>query len=237
VKAIVKIRTKFNKADEVKFISHLDLMNSLTRTLRRAKIPIKFSQGYNPRPLISFGAALAVGITSSNEYADFEMEEYPVDKFKDDFNDELPTGIEIIQVEEIPVRTKSLMAQINAAKYEIDLKFTEQITEEKLDKFLEDFMSKEKVMVVRKRRNKSDRKFNLRPMVFSLKLVKVIGEQEAVIETVIQTGSSGNLRPQELIRSLQRGIPISSEFNLTDIHRSGLYTRKDKKLFTPFEVI
>ena len=68
-----KLRTRVIKGSEVRFISHLDFMNTLTRALRRANLPIAFSQGYNPRPQISFASALAVSLTSESEYIDFEL--------------------------------------------------------------------------------------------------------------------------------------------------------------------
>jgi len=232
----VKIRAKLAKRDPVKFISHLDLMNTLTRALRRAKIPIGFSQGYNPRPLISFGSALAVGITSSSEYIDFELKEkYRVAKFKQELNLELPIGIKVLEVEEIPQQTKSLMAQINAAEYKIKLQLKEEVKQEEIEKMLQDFMEEEEIIVVRKRRNKSDRKFNLRPMVFKLGLSDV-KDESILIRTLIQTGSSGNLRPEELVKALKERYPISEEFNLTNVHRLGMYVKRKEELLTPFEV-
>ncbi|MBM7623105.1 TIGR03936 family radical SAM-associated protein [Sporohalobacter salinus] len=232
----MKIRAKMAKGDEVKFISHLDLMNTLTRALRRARIPIKFSQGYNPRPAISFGSALAVGIVSQCEYIDFELKtDFSVEKFKKDLNQELPTGIEILKAREIPVNTKSLMAKINAARYRIEMKTENIIDENEAKEMLADFLAKDEIMIVRKRRNKSDREFNLRPMVFELKLLDVM-EKRIVIEALIQTGSSGNLRTEELVRAFQQRYPISNEFELTYVKRLGLYVKQKDKLLTPIEV-
>lgn len=233
----MKVRTRFSKRDEVKFISHLDLMNTLTRALRRARIPIKFSQGYNPRPLISFGSALAVGITSFGEYADFELDpEYSAGEFKRNLNRELPIGVRILQATEISSESKSLMSQINTARYEIDLKFEQRVDQQQVSEILREFLATDTIMIVRKRRNKSDREFDLRPMVYELSCLGIINKQRAVIEALIQTGSSGNLRPGELIRALRQRYPISKEVNLTDVHRSGLYVKEDNKLLTPFEI-
>lgn len=231
----MKIRAKMAKGDEVKFISHLNLMNTLTRALRRAEIPIKFSQGYTPRPAISFGSALAVGIISKSEYIDFELkDDLLVKKFKEDLNDELPAGIEILKAKEIPDDTKSLMAVINAARYEIELKMEDVIDKSEAEEMLADFLNRDEIMIIRKRRNKSDREFNLRPMVFELKLLKVMDEK-VVIEALIQTGSSGNLRTEELVRAFQQRYSVDDDFDLTQVKRLGLYVKRGKKLLTPFE--
>ena len=65
------------------FISHLDMMRTFERAFRRADLPVAFTQGFNPRPKISFTPALSVGITSSSEYMDVEFyEDVSVDKHR-----------------------------------------------------------------------------------------------------------------------------------------------------------
>jgi radical SAM-linked protein len=59
----MKIKAKFTKGPQVKYISHLDLMKTIEKALRRAQLPIAFSQGFNPHPKISLASALAVGVT------------------------------------------------------------------------------------------------------------------------------------------------------------------------------
>ena len=67
----IRYRGAFRKMGAMKYLSHLDLLRTMTRALRRAGISLKYSQGFNPRPLISFSPALAVGIESREEYVDF----------------------------------------------------------------------------------------------------------------------------------------------------------------------
>src|SRR5690242_15350351 len=73
VMTLANIRTKFRRSDEVKFISHLDLMKVFERAIRRARLPIAYSQGFNPHPGMVFGLPLSVGVTSDAEYGDFEI--------------------------------------------------------------------------------------------------------------------------------------------------------------------
>ncbi|MCK8825609.1 TIGR03936 family radical SAM-associated protein [Fuchsiella alkaliacetigena] len=235
----MKIRVKLTKGEQVKFISHLDLLKVLSRAVRRAEIPIEFSQGYNPRPAIAAGPALAVGITSCSEYFDFELAtEYPLAEFKADLGAELPAGIDLIAAQEIEISVKSLMAQINAARYELDLQLEIELKAAEVEEILADFLANSEVIITRKRRNKSDRQLDLRPLVFELQLLETAANSKQVLlEALIQTGSSGNLRPQELVRALQKSYPISEDFSLTDIKRTGLYIKEADKLLTPFEVI
>ncbi|MGM0501037.1 MAG: TIGR03936 family radical SAM-associated protein [Bacillota bacterium] len=231
-----KLRAKALKGAAVRFISHLDFMNTLTRALRRAKLPIAFSQGYNPRPQISFASALAVSLTSDSEYIDFELKKYldPAE-FRIRLNQKLPAGIKIKKVMEVPLKSDSLMSIINAGSYNVDLEFEERLTEKKVEEKINQFLAREKIEIIRKRRNKPDRKLDLKPMIFEIEVIKVQGKN-AVIKMLVQTGSAGNVRPQEVIRALAHQFEVIKLPKMINIHRSGLYIKKGRALFTPFEI-
>ncbi len=230
-----KIRTEVAKGSEVRFISHLDFMNTITRALRRAELPIAFSQGYNPRPQLSFASALAVGLTSNSEYIDFELQEAMMpQKFKNQLNREFPAGIRIKEAQEVPVDSKSLMAVINAGRYFAKLEFTEELSKGELEKIIDDFLGQEELEIKRKRRNKSDRWLDLKPMIFSLTVMGV-QEKEGTINMLVQTGSSGNVRPQEVIRALAQRYEVIKPPKMINIHRAGLYIKDGENLQTPME--
>ena len=67
------IRMQFRKTKEGRFLSHLDLMHTWERVIRRSQLPLAFSQGFNPHPKINFASACAVGTTSDGEYMDMEL--------------------------------------------------------------------------------------------------------------------------------------------------------------------
>jgi len=91
-----KIRIKYRKGEEVKYLSHLDLMRAVHRAVRRAGLPITYSQGFNPHMKISWGKALKVGQASNEEYAEIHLEQLmPPKEIMDRLNATLPSGIEI----------------------------------------------------------------------------------------------------------------------------------------------
>jgi radical SAM-linked protein len=93
-----RIRIKYTKSEEVKFISHRDLMRTFQRAIRRAEIPISYSQGFNPHMKISWGQALKVGKTSSGEYAKLQLESFiRPQELMQKLNKQLPQGIEILE--------------------------------------------------------------------------------------------------------------------------------------------
>ena len=96
------IRTKFNKEEDMIYISHLDLQQLLQRAFRRADIDLVHSQGFNPHPKISYGNALALGTESQGEYVDVEIEEdLSVEEYLNRMNEQLPEGIKFIKAKEI----------------------------------------------------------------------------------------------------------------------------------------
>jgi radical SAM-linked protein len=95
---VKRIEIKYTKGKEVKFISHRNLMHVFMRAIRRADLPMVYSQGFNPHMKISWGNALKVGQSSVGEKAILRLEgEINPKEVKKRLNLELPRGIEIIE--------------------------------------------------------------------------------------------------------------------------------------------
>jgi len=92
-----RIKVQYKKGTEVKFISHRDLMRAFQRAIRRADLPVAYSQGFNPHMKISWGNAIKVGATSDNEFAELQIDGWlkPLELI-DCLNHHLPQGLEII---------------------------------------------------------------------------------------------------------------------------------------------
>lgn len=91
-----KISFSFSKKGAMKYISHLDLMRLLTRALRRAGLPLKISEGFNPHPKLSIKRALKLGVESDNEEAVVVLTEHVEPKqFKERLESQLPSGISV----------------------------------------------------------------------------------------------------------------------------------------------
>lgn len=84
----------------MKYISHLDLMRLFMRALRRAEIPIKMTEGFNPHPKLSIKRALKLGLESEHEEATVVLKEQIIpEEFKEKLQGQLPQGIEIKSVQ------------------------------------------------------------------------------------------------------------------------------------------
>ena len=93
-----RIKIKYTKSNEVKYISHRDLMRLFQRAIRRAEIPIAYSQGFNPHMKISWGNALKVGQSSDHEEAELGIEGWiKPPELMARLNKVLPKGVEILE--------------------------------------------------------------------------------------------------------------------------------------------
>ncbi len=96
-----KLRMRFSKTGRAIWISHLDLMATLQRAFSRAESRLKYSEGFNPRPLISIALPLSVGCASVCELMDFQLaEEVDITELKDKLNAVMPEGIEVLEIYE-----------------------------------------------------------------------------------------------------------------------------------------
>ncbi|MDD5155443.1 MAG: TIGR03936 family radical SAM-associated protein [Candidatus Omnitrophica bacterium] len=91
-----KVHFVFSKKGAMRYISHLDLMRLFSRALRRADLPVKITEGFNPHPKLSIKRALKLGLESESEEASIELKGFisPAD-FKERLQEQLPQGIQI----------------------------------------------------------------------------------------------------------------------------------------------
>jgi len=107
---------------EIKFISHLDIIRLWQRALHRTEIPLAYSEGFNPHPRISLAAPLAIGVTSEAELMDIFCTKWVSPHwFTAAVSQQLPPGIEILQVYPIDLSQPSLQSQVRYAEYKVEV--------------------------------------------------------------------------------------------------------------------
>ena len=116
VPELKKIRVEFSKTGALKYISHLDLNRTVQTSFLRSKLPIWYTQGFNPHPKTVFSPPLSVGVSSECEFMDFKMtEEVPYDEICRKLNESFPDGIRILSAYE----PETKFSDIGWADYEI----------------------------------------------------------------------------------------------------------------------
>lgn len=116
----MKLRIKITKDEEIRFISHLEYVRTIERAIRRAKLPVAYSEGFNPHMKFSLASALGVGVTSRAEFVEIELsEEIDLAATMQRLAANLPTGIRIIEADLADIRADKLMAQAGGADYQV----------------------------------------------------------------------------------------------------------------------
>lgn len=124
---IFKIRCRFSKTGEAKFLGHLELMNGLRRAITRLGVPIRFTEGFHPQMKLSMGHALSLGIESEWEFFDLEFSEaIDLPEFQQKLNSTLPGGVAILSVEKIDSKEPSLYARISSLSFEASFEDQQQ---------------------------------------------------------------------------------------------------------------
>src|SRR5512139_1091093 len=115
-----RLRVRFTRDETLKYIGHLDMARTWQRIVRRANLPLAYSEGFNPQPKMSFAAALPVGCTSDHEELDLVLlPPCAIDEVKVRLDRALPSGMKIISLEEVPLNAPALQMQLLAAEFEI----------------------------------------------------------------------------------------------------------------------
>jgi hypothetical protein len=120
------VRFKFFKKDELKYLSHLDVLALMERALMRTGMPLLYSGGFHPKPKLSFSNPIPLGVQSLAEYCDIELlEEISAEDFSGLLNSKLPNNLKVVEAlsfEKTPEnKIPSLMSAIDIALYEYEL--------------------------------------------------------------------------------------------------------------------
>ncbi len=120
VKNPFRLRLEFSKTDPLGCLSHRELMTAMARAMRRAGLPLEYSEGFHPAPKVSFGPPLGVGVQGTREYLDMTLSQYtPPAAVMGLLNAELPRGMAVTAAAPLPEGAQSLQSFITVYVYEI----------------------------------------------------------------------------------------------------------------------
>ncbi len=219
-----KVAIKLSRGDEVKYISHLDMMRSFEFALRRGEIPISYSEGFNPRPKMSFGSAVGVGVTSDDERIALDLSaDMPADELRDRLNAALPLGIRVNDAVPVQEGVKSPIASLNASRFQVTALVGENCDRKTLDAGVQHVLDSPELKVTKVSEKKGARVVDIRPNLISAAVLSFEGET-AVIEIAVKLGDAGGARPQDFMQALGNRV---SNINVIRIHRSEQFHSAD----------
>lgn len=192
-----KVEIRFEKSEAVRFISHHDLMRAFQRAVRRAALPVRLTEGFNPRPRIVFPAALEVGVASLDEVAELELIEcIPLNQLKERLARTLPPGFSLNSLKDLPLSRR--VRQPETIRYRLHLAEAGI----RLDPAqVEAMKARPEIPFTRTRRGKDGRP---RQIQADLKahLRDAAAEEGGDLEVEVGAGPQGTARPLEFLSVL-----------------------------------
>jgi len=181
-----RIRITFSKGEEIRYLSHLDMMRLWKRSLRRANLPLAYSQGFNPQPKISMAAPLPVGFTGEEEVIDILLER-PVSPLSlaRSLKEQLPLGLALKEVREVYMALPSLQSQVRFAEYIVSP------LEENIQSKIEELLAAEAIP-----RERGGKRYDLRSLIEDLRL------EGSSLWMRLKHDSEGAGRPDEVLAAL-----------------------------------
>lgn len=223
---VQKIRVRYEKLHDMSFLSHLDLVRVFQRALRRARVPLAYSLGFHPRPKISFGMALPIGIESTCEYLDAELSSYREPHgFLSDVNKELPSGLRILSAKNIPLKSSNIFNITEKVIYSVILKMSsskKDLTIDGYNRVIEVFLSNSKILI-EKKRDSDTKRVDIKPLIESMRAIEKNGMID--LELIIKVRESDNVRPDEIIKELSKSEKM--DMNVLSIKKVGISLKEE----------
>ncbi len=218
------VRLNFSKTGRAIYISHLDVNRMMTRAVRRAQLPMWYTEGFNPHPYIAFALPLSLGQSSDCEYMDIRIEgDMTDDEIMSRLNETLPEGLKILSVG-APVHDAK---EIEKAQYFVKIVFADAEAASLFRSKAEELMRSEELMAEKpgkKGHRKIMKQVNLIDMIFDAKLSST--DSIVNLQCVLAAGNTHNLNPTLLVETIENSVSLKH----TQLHivRKKLITKNNE---------
>jgi len=196
----VRIRIRFTKLGKIRFLGHRDLARCWERAIRRAELPVAYSEGFSPRPRLHYGLALPTGAESLAEYMDIDLtsdvELAGIDKL---LSDGLPDGVDIVGLAEVPSNALALQAVVDHCTWQFELTGT---TSAAVADAAAALSQRDDVPLTFERKGKQITE-NVRPALLDISTQQELRD-DAVVLTVDLATQPRSIRPSEFLTCLSQ---------------------------------
>jgi len=221
----VKYRIKFIKTGNVRFIGHLDLMSLFNMAIKRAGVPIAYSEGFNPHQLLSFALPLSLSYHSNGEYLDMALSEpFDCKKLVESLNAAMPDGINITKAARMSNDTKNSACIVSACDYSVVFPSELKISATTADGFIA-----QKEIIITKKTKKSLADVDIAPDILAFNVESLDGHIKK-IHMRISAGPERSIRADSVIKALFAYAPLDyPEHELTYIREEMYSDAKGEK--------
>lgn len=185
------VRIVFSKIGQIKYVSHLDLVRAMTRAVRRAGIPLWYTEGFNRHPYLTFAAPLSLGYEGLRETMDIRMaDDFPFDELVKRLNAVFPEGLTALSAADVVAKAGDLAA----AEYRLTIHLPATV--------IADALSRQELLVEKRTKKKTMKTMNILPY-FKDADVCAVGEGVTAVTVTLPSGSNENINPGLFITALK----------------------------------
>lgn len=184
------VRLFYTKKGRMKFISHLDMMRFMSRLIRRADLPVWYTEGFNPHLYMTFALPLSLGFESDYEVVDIRLldDGYPLDTLCEKLNSVCPPYIHFFDAAEPILKTGDVAFANFAIAFDDGGKIFEK---------LNSFLNKDSIKVLKKTKKGIEKELEIADKIKDFSLEKC--EENTVLKMTLPAGSVENLNPELLL--------------------------------------
>jgi len=194
-----RLRVRFSRGEELKFISHLDIIRLWVRALRRAQIPLEYTEGFSPHPRISLAVPLSVGVTAENELMDISMTKVISPHwFTDTVNRQLPEGLKVLEATPISPNVPSLQSQVRFTQYQVAVRTDK--SEEETKTAIDNLLAAESIPWHHER-DTGRKSYDLRGLIDDIWLIE-FKPSSCVLGMRLRCDETGSGRPEQVALAL-----------------------------------
>ncbi len=196
------IEFKFTREEPLRFLSHLDQQRVFQRALRRAEIPVAYSQGFNPHPILTFALAMPVGMTSLEEYGRVGLtEEMSPECFISKLNEQLPVGLNIISAKKLEGKTTSLTASITDCLYRIEGKLKLNLGSDTLTEKIDAILKNDSLVVLKRNKKGKMIEKEIRTFIKTIRATEP-GDNRFIMEMRLAYQSQESVKPELVLEGM-----------------------------------
>ncbi|MBE0449841.1 MAG: DUF2344 domain-containing protein [Clostridia bacterium] len=226
------LRILYTKDSYMRFLGHLELMKLFERVFRFNKLPLKFSEGFNPIPRLTFASPLSVGYSSKAEVMEVILNsEISIQQVKDI---KFPNGIKVLDAQFINCK-HSLMSKLEFAEYILKVEYDSKVEQLPFEEWVESFLNEKEIFYEKKTKRGTVKAVNALGQIHDMKLL-YNADNEVVFRVMLQTGSNGSLNPEKLVDIFGSHYKLNQKAVNIDVERLGLYFTKNGTLTNLYEL-
>ena len=227
----INLRVKFMKVGSLQYISHLDLVRTMHKIVVRAGLPLWYTEGFNPKPKMTFAAPLSIGTESLCEYMDIKLiDDMPPEEIIKRLNANMTDEMQVLDAYYTDVK----QTELKWLSYRITVK-TKGASAALAERCMA-ALSLDSIPVEKKAPKKGElpKTVDIKPLIYSATVAYDTKEDTLVIDAVLSSDSASFLNPEYVVKALRSSVGILSDPDITSEYYSIMRLEAFKADMTPF---